>query len=321
MKRVTLQTDYKPHTLSWLNDRLIDWSYSGRQYLLNGKTETLGNYGYGFDCDGAVTSDDGVYAVIYEKLGTKGVLLKNGRMLRELNRSYYQAHVYEYPANFFKAQNGKTYLIHCPEEYNLIELEEVETGKRVKTRKKRKPEDFFHSRFEVSEDNSMLMSRGWVWHPMDYVEAFNLEECLTNPQLLDRSELCPIADEIDEVFAGSFIDNESVLIGHNFETNETNRMAVWHTKNNQISGQLTLDFEIGAHLTVIDDTFAWDLYEYPKLFNYRTGELVAKAEDIHSGKQASCIFHKRHDLPLIAINKKTKQVAVATGETIEVLSM
>lgn len=75
MIRQTFLT-YSFQTLSWLNDRVIDWAYSGRQFLLNGQYEELGSYVYSFPFDSAVTCEDGIYAVIYQKLGTKGLLLK-----------------------------------------------------------------------------------------------------------------------------------------------------------------------------------------------------------------------------------------------------
>jgi len=115
MKRITLQTNGLM-TISWLKDRVIDWGNSGRQYLLNGQVQELGGYYFSFPFDSAITSDNGVYSAIYQNLGTKGLLLKNGKILREINRSYYQADVYEYPIAFATLKNGKTYLIHCPNE-------------------------------------------------------------------------------------------------------------------------------------------------------------------------------------------------------------
>ncbi len=312
-------------TMCWLNDRIIDWANSGKQYLLNGEEEQLGSYAFRFGFDKAVTCENGIYSAIYQNLGTKGLLLKNGHALREINRTYYQADAYEYPITFATAKNGKTYLIHCPNEYCQLDFEDVETGEIVTSHPGRKAEDFFHSRLEVSPDNRYLLSKGWGWHPFDYIEVFDIEACMENPLLLDKRNFTPDADA--EICAASFINEHQILLGaaknaDSFYNEEPGQMkpgqiAVWDLETDLISKPI--DAEIGGHLTAIDDNFAWDLFEYPKIINYRTGEVVEKLEDINSGKQTSSIMGYL-ELPQIAINRKTKQVAIANGDVVEILS-
>jgi hypothetical protein len=170
MQRQTIETN-NLSTLTWTNDCLIDWANSGRQYFANGQVKELGSYYFAFSFDSAITSEDGIYSVIYKKLGTKGLLLKKGQILREINRSYYQAEVYEYPIAFAKLKEGRNILIHCPEDYCRLDFDEVETGNRLTNHIDRKPSDFFHSRLEVSPDNRKLLSKGWAWHPFDFVEV------------------------------------------------------------------------------------------------------------------------------------------------------
>lgn len=328
MIRQTFLT-YSFQTVSLLDDRVIDWAYSGRQFLLNGQYEELGSYVYSFPFDSAVTCEDGIYAVIYQKLGTKGLLLKNGKILREINRSYYHADVYEYPVAFVKAKNNKTYLIHCPFQYCQIDFEDVETGEIVTQNENRKPSDFFHSRFEVSPDNKTLLSKGWGWHPFDFVEVFDIEACIENPPLLDNSRLKPDVDA--EICSASFITNNLVLIGSPNDTEPFNhepsdklkngQIAVWDILTNTISKPITLNFTIGGHLTAIDENYAWDLYDFPKIFNFKTGVIVDELKDIRTGQQVSAIIHHL-DLPQISINKCTKQVAIKNkdSENIEILT-
>jgi hypothetical protein len=73
MQRQTIQTN-QISTLSWTNNYLIDWANSGRQYFTNGQVKELGSYYFAFSFDSAITSEDGIYSVIYKKLGTKGLL-------------------------------------------------------------------------------------------------------------------------------------------------------------------------------------------------------------------------------------------------------
>lgn len=91
----------------------------------------------------AVPSVSGQYVVIYEKLGTKGLLVRNGNLVRELNRSFYCATAYEYPVAFASLPNGREILIHCPDEYNRIDFEDAETGARLTGGSERKLTDFF----------------------------------------------------------------------------------------------------------------------------------------------------------------------------------
>lgn len=315
-------------TLTWAGDYLIDLTHSGTIFLPDGQTKKLGNYYLAFSFDSAISSSDGIYSIVYKKLGTKGLLLKNGEVLREINRSYYHAEVYEYPVAFAKLKNGKDILIHCPNEYNRLEFEEVETGLLLTNHTDRNPSDFFHSRLEVSPDNKTLLSKGWIWHPYDFVEVFDIEECVKNPKALDRSKLKP--EVCTEISAASFINNELVLIGGSYDAEpfdddfpdqlQNRQIGIWNLKTNIVSDIITPECVIGGNLIAIDDTFAWTLYGNPKIINYKTGKTVDEIKEIWSGKQVSSIIHTTKDLPLIAFNPKTRQIAIAKDETIEILA-
>lgn len=327
MQRQTIKTN-NLSTLTWSNDYLIDWANSGRQYFADGQVKELGRYYFAFPFDSAITSEDGIYSVIYKKLGTKGLLLKNGQILREINRSYYHAEVYEYPIAFAKLKDGRNILIHCPEEYCRLDFEEVETGNFLTNHIVRKPSDFFHSRLEVSLDNKTLLSKGWAWHPYDFIEVFDIEECIHNPLALDKSKHNPDVDA--EICSASFITNDLVLIGSPNDTEPFNhdpsdklkngQIGIWNIKTNEVTEIIQPNFTIGGHLTAIDETFAWDLYENPKIINFKTGEIVDELKDIQSGNQVSSIIHHLDNLPRIAFNRKTKQVAISKDNKIEILT-
>jgi hypothetical protein len=169
--------------LTWRGDALVDWK-GIFEYRLDGtSSDATVNYAYRFDR--AIASTSGKYAVLYEQLGTKGIILKQGKIIREINRSFYHAHVYEYPIMFLKFPEGTEAIAHCPDHYNVIEIEEVESGKRLTTRTGESA-DFFHSRLQVSPNGKYLMSAGWRWHPWDYIQIYNVEQALENPETLDR---------------------------------------------------------------------------------------------------------------------------------------
>ncbi len=322
MERKTIEA-YSVRTIDWFDNKVVDWNSAGTQYSEDGETKQLHKYHFGFVCDGSITSENGEYVLIYQKLGTKGLLLKNGELLREINRSYYQSAVYEFPATFLTFKN-RTYLVHCPFGYNQIDFEDVETGEIATNVKTRKPHDIFHSRLEVSFDNKYLMSKGWVWHPLDVIELFDIEKCFENPNLLDKG-MSP-ANVNAEISSASFIDNNKIILlasKSGFADEETDlikdgQIAIWNFKTGDILNPINVNAEIG-NIFAINDTKCWDLYNYPKIIDLKSGKVIDKMEEIDSGKQGSSIIHHLSDLPKIAFNKKTKQIAIAKDNTIEIL--
>src|SRR5262245_32839629 len=90
IERVTIPA-VAVRSLVWRGDELVDWVDGCKIYRLDGsKTERRVSYAYRFDT--AVASPGGRFAVIHERLGTKGLLLDDGKILREINRSFYHAH-------------------------------------------------------------------------------------------------------------------------------------------------------------------------------------------------------------------------------------
>lgn len=108
LQRIPCRTEIG--TLNWFGDDLVDLADGGRRYRLDGTT-TDSNLGWGGpDFDFAVVSPSGRHAALGQRLGTKCLLLeiKNARphLLRELNRSYYQSNMYEYPVAFVVGGEG-----------------------------------------------------------------------------------------------------------------------------------------------------------------------------------------------------------------------
>ncbi len=324
MKRQTIKT-FHLKTLDWYNGKLVDWNSAGTIYSLDGNKEQLQKYHFGFVFDSSITSECGNYVLIYRKLGTKGLLLKNGEVLREINRSYYQSEVYEFPAAFF-TRNAIVYLIHCPATYCKLDFEEVESGRIITSISSRNPWDFFHSRLEVSPDNKFLLSKGWFWHPFDCIKLFDIEACIFDPCLLDRGSEIP--NVTAELSSASFIDNDNILVcasreeplnDDEIEPILPGQIAIWNFKNDDIAVCGKVNAPIG-NVFAIDLNTCWDLFEYPKIIDLKTGGIIQKMEEIKSGKQTSSIIHHLSDLPQIKYNPLTKQIAIAKDDLIEILT-
>jgi hypothetical protein len=323
MTRTTITANWI-QTIAWFNNTIIDWANAGQQYTIDGKGQQLYMDSFGaLDFDGAICSADGQYAFIYQKLGTKGLLLKENTLLREINRSYYYANVYEYPAAFVTI-NNVTYLIHCPKKYCRLDFENVETGEIVTDIPGRDPFDFFHSRLEINLDSTLLTSKGWHWHPFDKIKAYKIKDCIENPLLLDNSALYPELGT--EICTASFISRTKVLIGSSdevFDDEEEDNfpikhIAIWDIETDEISKPVKVNGDFG-NLFAINEELAWDTYLYPKIININTGEVVAKDESVNSGKQKSSIVSK-DDLVQLVFNRATKQLAVVGNEVIEVFT-
>lgn len=325
MKRQTIHTT-SVQTIDWVDGTIVDWVSAGRQYFLDGTQKQLAKNSYPFSFDGSITSKDGKYMFIYKRFGTKGILLKGGEIIREINRTYYYAESYEFPAAFITI-GTTTFLVHCPISYSQIDFENVETGELITNVNGRNPSDIFHSRFSISPDGRYLMVCGWIWHPLDQVELFEVNECLNNPFLLDRSTIFP--DFGTGINSASFIDNNRILIASSddqpFDDEvppvlPQKHIAIWNFVANEITSPVKIDYEIG-NLFAINEKLAWDMFKFPKIINLETGELKSKMEEINSGLQVSSIgMGDLEDYPQISYEKDTGKIAIKINEeTIEIL--
>ncbi|WP_214229625.1 hypothetical protein [Pedobacter sp. B4-66] len=314
-------------TIDWLNGNIVDWVSAGQIYSPDGQQKQIAKYHYAFGFDASITSQNGQYAFIYRRLGTKGILLKGGEILREINRTYYCADTYEFPAAFITVGN-ETYLVHCPIDYCQLDFENVETGEIVSNVQGREPSDMFHSRLAISPDNKYLMVCGWAWHPVNTVELFDIVACLENPLLLDNSFLYPNFGT--EINSASFIDNERVLIASTDEEPfddevppllPQKHLAIWNFIKNEITSPVKVNGEFG-NLFAINDRQAWDMFKFPKIINIETGEIESKLEAINSGLQTSSIIYGDIEkFPQICFNRQTSQIAIRVNDTtIEVLT-
>lgn len=322
----TIKFEYAPQTINWKVDDLIDWADGGAIYSLDGKIASS-NRGYGYSFDSAIQSENGVYAVIYDKLGTKGLLLKNGLRIREINRSMYHADAYEYPIAFVEIE-GEYSIIHCPEEYNRIEVENVETGTRLTSIKNREPDDCFHSRFRVNVANTILINAGWIWHPVGVIMIYNLEEALMDNSIFDTSH---IDDLINcEVSTAEFLTDDLVVIGSSSEeqfddeldVNDKSilnplQLGLFSISKNEFIKKVKVKNIPGTQVP-IDENFTLDLFDYPKVIDLNTGEIVQEFKEVNSGKQDLAIVGK---VPPMAIDRVNRRVAIVNDNRIEILTI
>jgi len=323
-------------SLSWRGDALVDWVDGGRSFTLDG-AERPAEVRYAFAFDAVTTSPDGRFAMIYQRLGTKGLLLDDGRVVRELNRSFYHADAYEYPVALFNDADGRVLLAHCPSEYCRIELEDAETGQPLTLSQARAPEDFFHSRLAASPSGERLLSAGWVWHPFDLVTVYDVAQALADPRHLDprghlgASSIPTLAEES----SACWLDDDRVAVAASAEDEADDEpedsiepclrpcgLAVYDAARQICLHALRFDEPLGT-IFAVGTRFVLSLYRHPKLIDLRNGEIVHIWDAIQSGFQIGSIIRHLNGAaipPPMCFDAASRRFAIANGDTVTVIT-
>jgi hypothetical protein len=317
-----------PRSLVWWGDELYDPVAGWTRFALDG-TRGHGHVFYTYSFDRAVISKTGVYSALYTALGTKGLLLKGIQVHYELNRSYYCANAYEYPLTFMQLPDGSEALIHCPDAYGRLEIDRADSGERLTNRTSEMP-DIFHSRLQVSADSSHLLSAGWFWHPFGTLKVYDLEEALAHPETLDGPGVIPLGAISGEVASATFLDNEHVLVATSDEEpldNDWQRtgalgpreLGVWALSEHRWVSRVPLEKPLGTMMPL--GTHVVGFYEYPKLIEIATGQIVAQWPDLRSGKQESSVIADVGLIPPLALDPAGGRFAVASEDAIAVIQL
>ena len=333
-KTITLKNPLRASSLHWEGDTLVDW-VNGSCYKMDGSIESCGS-SFRYHFDSVKVSPDGSVVVIYEKLGTKGLVLKDGKLIREINRSFYHAHVYEYPITLFQLPDGQNAIIHCPESYDRLEVEIAETGERLSASEQRNSPDYFHSRLTVNDSGTYCLSAGWIWQPWSYLAIIDLNNGIAEPMSLDIYD-CP---EIHgEVSSASFLDDTKILIsvfdqdGVNDEENEEAysleevgpeillpmHCGIFDLRTKEWNKRVKTGLGL-SNMQIINEDYAWDYYKFPKVINFNTGEIVASFPDIFSGDQYDSFLFKGEHQPALAFSKDKKKLAIGLEKGIAILT-
>ncbi len=309
------------HSLVWEGETLVDWAAGGRRFHLDGTKKESGVY-FAYRFDAATTSPSGDFTVIYERLGTKAALLKNGKLHRELNRSYYHANVYEYPIALFQLPDGAEAIVHCPRDYNRLDIELADSGRCLTDEADRDPNDTFHSRLSFSPSGAYLASAGWIWHPLDVACLWSAADVSHHPPRLDRSGVdLPLDGEVQAV---AFIDDEFLLLATGKDpadkpaSKTTAELTVAHTRDGSIASRVTTETPVGTVFALGPDK-ALGCYEHPRVFDLESGAVLHEWPHLRTGKQLSSIVHHVEPPPPMAFTASPPMFAVAQEGTITVL--
>ena len=213
-------------SLVWRGDELVDWVRGGDAWSLDGgHRPARRSWGYQ-RFDAAIGYRE--WAVVYERCGTAALLLRDGAIARELHRSPYHADAFEYPVCLGPGPDGRALLVHCPDAYNRIDIDDLASGERLTTGVERTLTDFFHSRLAISPSGARLLSAGWVWHPWDAVLWFDLTAALRDPTILDRLDGSPELSRnvcLAEESGAAWLDDDRLLVVGSSEREDPDEAA------------------------------------------------------------------------------------------------
>jgi len=310
-------------SLVWHGDVLVDWVAGVCEFSLDGKIhDSRIHHAYPFDA--AIMSPSGEFSAIYTRLGTKGLILRQGEILREINRSYYFAYLYEFPIALIRLENGREVIVHCPNRYNQLEIEDLATGESLAGPNGRAPSDCFHSRLSGSADGKYLASAGWLWHPMDTVRLYNLADAIADPRHLDGAGLDIDAWADDGISAAFLATGELAvdLVGLEPDEEEpgpwTAELRLFDPGLPATPKVIRRPERLGT-MMAIGDHHMLGLYQHPKLVDLRTGDIVRRWPHIESGIQKSSIVISDHPTPPIALDYAGQRCAIANPDRIDVL--
>lgn len=308
-------------SLVWDGESLVDWVNGGERYFLSGETSPARvRYAYPFDAVASLAGSN--FSVIYTRLGTKGLVLRNGEVIRELNRSFYHANVYEYPVVPFRLPSGREVLAHCPDDYCRLEIEDLATGELLTKSTFRKPRDIFHSRLAASPDGRYLLSAGWLWHPIDTLHLYDIGVALEDPTHLDGAGngLEAYAEESSATFLPDGrlamalrgdIDSEDV-------PSDQGELRTFDPKHPDEATVLSHVGRLGT-IAAMGSHHLLAMYAHPRLIDVRTGVEVLGWPQLKSGMQTSSILISEPDIPVIAVDPEGHRFALADDDGITVI--
>lgn len=260
---------------------------------------------YPFDRAAGLRSNDVSWEILYSNHQTKAILLKDSRIHRELNRSYYHADVYDFPIAITARRDGRVVIAHCPEEFNILELQDAETGEAIASFQGREME--FHSRLAFSPNGLHLIDAGWFWHPVNGA-------CLFDAATLKPVTSFGFGAEIDSAV---FLDDQHIVVTTTDEILNGDsaqpalgprELGVWSIGNRDWISVVNLTEPCGTMMPWRE--WAISFYDHPKAIELKTGKIVHQWEHIETGKQIGPISVNDPPPPAMALDPQHGRFAV-----------
>jgi len=313
-------------SIAWAGDDLIDW-VGGRRIRPDGTVVAFG-VGSGYRFDGSVGL--GEVGAVFETLGTKGRLMRwNGCIaqpnfvpigfdeLREIDRSYYQATVYDYPVCLLTLPDGRGAIAHCPRRYDTLEIELLD-GTPL-TSRSAKAEDIFHARLTASPDGRWLLDNGWVWHPLSIVVVYDVVRALREPEHLSSSGIAlELGDAFDgDVAAATFSGDRLVVCGGD----DRQILSIIDLPSGRNLATLPLSERLGTRLMPWDRDHVIALDDQPRLVALADAKIVHRWNDLGpASRPCPAVGLDSPKPPHVAVDPGRSRFALADAHRVVVIS-
>ncbi|MFD7846674.1 hypothetical protein ACFV4K_27520 [Nocardia sp. NPDC059764] len=332
MQTQRITTGRQVPALSWDGDDLVDFSRGPTRWSPDGTDDSPPIFrAFPSSFDHAVVSPSGRFHVLYIERGTKALLLRNGKLLRELDRSYYHAEEFDYPVALGALPDGREVVVHCPDQYNVLQIDDAETGQRI-TDGPRTPRDVFHSRLSISPDGRRLLATGWVWHPYGIAMIFDLAAAPNDPTVLDSGGVLPAETVCAEVESACWLDNDLVAIAasddapfHDDDDQEGSgglgpgQLGIWSGSSARWLHRSPLTHPAGTMIACGKHIVS--LYGHPRLIDPASGETIAEWPDIDAGTKDRSYGVTRKPTPVTAAHPDGTRLAIAQTDHIAILNL
>ncbi|MFD6887896.1 hypothetical protein [Streptomyces sp. NPDC059957] len=323
----TLKASSEPQSLFWEGEDLVDPVGGFRRWTPDGR-EHPPRAAVPHSFDRAVRSPSGRWTVVYEERGTRAVLLDGERIVRELSRGDNLPEDYDHPVALGALPDGREVLVHCPDEYDVLQVEDVATGERLTTGD-RTARDLFHSRLSVGPDGRGLLVAGWVWHPFGVADVYDLEAALVDASVLDRD-----GGPLDrtalyaEVGSACWLDADRVAVSATGEgpgdteasTLQDGQLGVWSCRDGR---WLHRSAGAGGWGTLIacGGNLVASLTDRPRLVDATTGRVLREWPEIRVRHRDRAYGVDHDPSPVAALYPDGTRLAIALEKGIAVLDL
>jgi len=313
-------------TLVWDGDDILDITTGRRGNLSGAVTEARINITYQFDRAIGLRDRGDCWAIAYANRQTKAVLMKNGVVHRELNRSFYCAEAYDYPIAMGALHGRGPVIVHCPNAFDLLVIEDVETGKIFDSLKSEEME--FHSRLSLSSDGKFLIDAGWFWHPWCSAAVFQLAATEEGEVKFVKNASpilsLPFPIEVDAV---AFLGEDRLVVSSAPDYDEEpspgslgpKQLGIWHLGEKRWESIVDLSEPAGTVMPWKQCVVSF--YGHPKLIELDTGKILHRWDSIYSGKQTGPINLGDPKPPAMALDPLNGRFAVACSDKVSLVRL
>jgi len=298
-------------SLAWCGDDLVDFAAGGVRWHLDGSVADA-RWVPTFRFDAASVSPSGRFAVLNERRGTKAAVLdvRSTAVLRELDRSFHMANGFDNPISFVAIADGTEAIVHCPERFDGLEIDDAATGRRLTSSARRNASDVFHSRLVQSPGGAHLLSVGWIWHPFGVVCVFSLAAALRDPAHLDSEPVLGGPDA--SVDSATWLDDGAALA-----VSVGTRLVTLDAETGASRAEAALAAPTGQ-LYRLPGRGLLATFEHPRLLDPATGSVLREWPGLPTGTHRGPLPPNGVPPPF-AVHPTRPWFAVANGDRVTVV--